>query len=90
MDCQRLSALFEGVGANLKRRLNVARINRDKSRDTAVRFNIENVPQIILLRQGKYYLYELPKYDFKSLETFAKDWYKNSKATVVPKEASPL
>lgn len=49
IDCQRLSAVWEAVGAALKNRANVARINKDTvGVKTAKRFRITKVPEFVL------------------------------------------
>lgn len=91
VDCQRLTAVWEAVAADLKTRMNVARVDKDgKGKETASRFNVKKAPEFIFLRQGKYYRYEITKYDIKSFVTFAQDWYKNAKAERVPVPLSPF
>nr|CAD7438301.1 unnamed protein product [Timema bartmani] len=91
VDCQRLQARWEAVGAKLKSRLNVARINRQTSGAvTARRLEIRDVPTFVLLRQGKLYRYNIPKYDVGSFAAFATDWYKNARAEPIPVPKSPL
>lgn len=91
IDCQRLTAVWEAVAADLKNRMNVARVEKDgKGRITADRFLIKDVPSFIFLRQGKYYRYEVGKHDIKSLVTFAQDWYKNVSPVKVPVPPSPF
>lgn len=49
MDCQRLSAVWEAVGAALKNRMNVARVNKDTvGVQTGKRFKVNKVPDFIL------------------------------------------
>ncbi|XP_055697737.1 thioredoxin domain-containing protein [Phlebotomus papatasi] len=91
VDCQRLNAVWEAVGANLKTRLNVARVNKGTlGASTARRFNVQKVPEFIFIRQGKYYKYEIKKFDVKSLVTFAQEWYKNATPHSVPVPQSPF
>ncbi|EAT38061.1 AAEL009995-PA [Aedes aegypti] len=91
VDCQRLTAVWEAVAGDLKTRMNVARIEKDgKGRATADRFLIKEVPSFIFLRQGKFYRYEIKKYDVKSFVTFAQDWYKNASPEKVPVPQSPF
>jgi thiol-disulfide isomerase/thioredoxin len=88
VDCQRLHAIYETIGAKLKMRMNVARVNRaTKGIQTAKRFKIETVPSFILVRQGKFYRYNLKKYDIESLVGFAQTWFKNvgAEKIIVPK-----
>lgn len=48
VDCQRLSAVWEAVGAALKSRMNVARVNKDYlGGKTAKRFNVSKAPEFI-------------------------------------------
>lgn len=50
VECQRLNAMFEGVGANLKLRMNTARVNIENGGvKTGKRFAVENTPEFILL-----------------------------------------
>uniref|UniRef100_A0A0A9YCS3 Thioredoxin domain-containing protein n=1 Tax=Lygus hesperus TaxID=30085 RepID=A0A0A9YCS3_LYGHE len=54
IDCQRLQARWETVGAKLKTRLNVARVNRKTTgRVTSRRFHIVEEPTFLLFRLGK-------------------------------------
>lgn len=85
VDCNRLTATWESVGAKLKTRMNVARVNKGmKGTQTAKRFKVENVPEFILLRQGKVYRYNLKKYDIDTFVGFATDWYRQISAERVP------
>lgn len=91
VDCQRLQARWEAVGAQLKTRLNVARVNRGGAgAATARRFEVYDVPSFLLFRQGKMYRYQIRKYDVASFVSFAQDWYKNVKGERVPVPKSPF
>jgi len=91
VDCQRLQARWEAVGAQLKTRLNVARVNRGGAgAATARRFEVFDVPMFMLFRQGKMYRYQIRKYDVASFVSFAQDWYKNVKGERVPVPKSPF
>lgn len=80
IDCGRLTATWESVGAQLKRRMNVAKVNRNtKGILTAKRFKVEKVPEFIFLRAGKYYRYNLKQYDVQSFVGFATTWYNKGK-----------
>lgn len=63
MDCQRLSAVWEAVGAALKNRMNVARVNKDTvGVQTGKRFKVNKVPDFILwvaLENGTFWNYNL-------------------------------
>lgn len=49
IDCQRLQARWEAVGAKLKTRMNTARVNRGTTGiNTARRFDVFHVPAFIL------------------------------------------
>lgn len=49
VECQRLNALWEGVGADLKLRMNTARVNIETGGvDTGKRFGVEKTPEFIL------------------------------------------
>lgn len=75
VDCQRLQARWEAVGAHLKSRLNVARVNRGTTgARTARRFNVFEVPTFLLFKQGKMYKYHNHDFDVKSFVAFAQDW----------------
>ncbi|CAH0729335.1 unnamed protein product, partial [Brenthis ino] len=91
VECQRLHAVWEGVGATLRGRINVARIDANLAGlNTAKRFKISKLPAFLFFRSGKVYKYDLPKSDIKSFVSFAQDWYKNSKADTVPLLSSPF
>ncbi|XP_017786007.1 PREDICTED: thioredoxin domain-containing protein [Nicrophorus vespilloides] len=91
VDCQRFQAQWEAVGAQLKSRLNVARVNRGSSgAATARRFDVFHVPAFVLFRQGKMYKYNIHKYDVPTFVSFARDWYKNVKAERVPLPKTPF
>ena len=54
--CQRLYAVWEAVGAKLRRTLNVARVNRlEAGITTAKRFGISESPEFILYVVGVCY-----------------------------------
>ena len=42
------------------------------------------------MRQGKYYKYEIKKYDVKSFVSFAQEWYKNATPQKVPVPPTPF
>lgn len=89
IDCQRMQAQWETVAAKLKIRMNVARVNRvAKGIQTAKRFKIDSSPEFILIRQGKFYRYNLKKYDIESFVGFATSWFKNVGAEKVKVPAS--
>lgn len=91
IECQRLQARWEAVGAHLKSRINVARVNRvTAGAKTARRFNVFDVPVFILFRKGKMYRYHEQDYQIKSLVVFAQDWYKNAKPEPIPVPKSPF
>ncbi|XP_026294009.1 thioredoxin domain-containing protein [Frankliniella occidentalis] len=91
VDCQRLQARWEAVGAKLKTRMNVARVNKGAAgAATGRRFGVQEVPSFILFRQGRLYRYQIPKYDVTSFASFATDWYKNAKAEKIPPPKSPF
>lgn len=91
IDCQRMQARWEAVGAHIKSRVNIARVNKATTgAATGRRFDIGSVPAFILFKQGKMYRYEIQKYDVQSLVSFAKDWYKNVKGERVPLPKSPF
>ncbi|XP_018322234.2 thioredoxin domain-containing protein [Agrilus planipennis] len=91
VDCQRLQARWEAVGAHLKTRMNIARVNRGSTgAATGRRFDVFDVPAFILFRQGKMYRYEIRNYDVKSLVSFATEFYKNIRAEKVPVPKSPF
>lgn len=91
IECQRLTAVWEAVGARLKSRMNVARINKDTvGIQTAKRFNILKAPEFIFIRQGKFYRYEIPNFDIESFVSFAQEFYKNARAEKVPVPSSPF
>ncbi|XP_050502706.1 thioredoxin domain-containing protein [Diabrotica virgifera virgifera] len=91
IECTRLQARWEAVGAHIRSRINIARIN--KGGDGAItgrRFEVTNVPSFILFRQGKLYRYHLQKYDVQSLVDFAQSWHKNVTPEKVPVPKSPF
>nr|CAH7769116.1 unnamed protein product [Callosobruchus chinensis] len=91
VECVRLQARWETVGAQLKSRLNVARVNSATTgAATARRFSVFNVPEFILFKQGKLYRYHLHKYDVNSLVDFALKLYKNINSENVPLPKSLL
>ncbi|CAG4915209.1 unnamed protein product [Colias eurytheme] len=91
VECQRLHAVWEGVGATLRGRVNVARVDANLAGAlTAKRFKVQKLPAFLFFRLGKVYRYDLPKNDIKSFVTFAQDWYKNVKAETVPLLSSPF
>lgn len=90
--CQRLYAVWEAVGATLKRRMNVARINRlENGMSTAKRFNVRESPEFIYIRQGKYFRYRLKEYTPKSFIEFAQNIHLvKTKPEVVPPLSNPM
>lgn len=91
IDCQRLGAVWEAVGAALRNRVNVARVDKDlRGVKTAKRFNVQKAPEFIFIRQGNYYRYDIRKYDVKSFVSFAQEFYRNSRAEKIKTPASPF
>ncbi|XP_034827980.1 thioredoxin domain-containing protein-like [Maniola hyperantus] len=91
VECQRLHAVWESVGATLRGRINVARVDANLAGlNTAKRFKVAKLPAFLFFRLGKVYRYDLPKRDIKSFVSFAQDWYKNSKGEPVPLLSSPF
>ncbi|GAB1859918.1 Thioredoxin domain-containing protein [Camponotus japonicus] len=91
VQCLRMVARWETVGAKLKQRVNVALINKSTTGvSTARRFNVYDTPQFIFFRHGKMYRYDTGRYDINSLVSFAKEWYKNVRAEKVPVPQSPF
>ncbi|XP_076173024.1 thioredoxin domain-containing protein [Ptiloglossa arizonensis] len=91
VECVRMMASWEAVGAKLKQRVNVARIDKyTTGASTTRRFNVQKTPEFIFFRHGKMYRYLISTYDINALVSFAKDWYKNARAEPVPVPQSPF
>lgn len=92
VECTRLGAMLEAVGAKLKfSYTNVARVNiGTKGTQTAKRFKVEKVPTFILIRKGKFYRYNLMKYDIESFFGFATKTFQNFGAETIKAQASPF
>ncbi|XP_043250046.1 thioredoxin domain-containing protein [Colletes gigas] len=91
VECVRMIARWEAVGAKLKQKVNVASINKyTTGASTARRFNVYEAPEFIFFRHGKMYRYQIPRYDINAFVWFAKDWYKNARAETVPVPQSPF
>ncbi|XP_031625070.1 thioredoxin domain-containing protein [Contarinia nasturtii] len=91
IDCQRLGAVWEAVGAALRNRVNVARVDKDfRGIKTAKRFGVQKAPEFIFIRQGNFYRYDIPKYDIKSFVSFAQEFYRNARAEKIKAPASPF
>ena len=91
VECVRMIARWEAVGAKLKQRVNVARIDKyTTGASTARRFSVYQAPEFIFFRLGKMYRYQIPKYDINSFVLFATYWYKNVRAEPVPVPQSPF
>ncbi|XP_012141214.1 thioredoxin domain-containing protein [Megachile rotundata] len=91
MEFIKMIARWEAVGAKLRRRINVARIDKHTTgASTGRRFNISETPEFIFFRHGKMYRYQIPKYDINSFVSFAKEWYRNARAETVPVPQSPF
>jgi len=90
-ECQHLIARWEAVGAKLKTRMNIARINRKTmGKNTARRFSVTDSPTFLFFRLGRMYRYNIPKYDVPSFVSFATDWYKNAPVSQVPLPKTPF
>ncbi|XP_017753928.1 PREDICTED: thioredoxin domain-containing protein isoform X2 [Eufriesea mexicana] len=91
VECVRMIARLEAVGAKLKQKINVARIDKSTTgASTARRFNVRETPTFIFFRHGKMYRYQIPKYDVNSFVSFVKEWYRNARAETVPVPQSPF
>ncbi|XP_044762058.1 thioredoxin domain-containing protein [Coccinella septempunctata] len=91
IECQRLQAIWEAVGAKIKSRTNIARVNRATTgAATARRFNIYEVPAFVFFRLGKMYRYNFGELDVDSLVTFAQNSYRHMKHESVPTPKTPF
>uniref|UniRef100_A0A336MJM0 CSON002057 protein n=1 Tax=Culicoides sonorensis TaxID=179676 RepID=A0A336MJM0_CULSO len=91
VDCQRLNALWEGVGANLKLRMNTARVNIETGGvETGKRFGVEKTPEFIFIRSGKFYRYPMNAYGIKAFVSFATHGFKNAKSEKIRVPESPF
>ncbi|KAF5285398.1 hypothetical protein FQA39_LY16652 [Lamprigera yunnana] len=91
VDCQRLQARWEAVGAQLKNKVNIARVNKGGAgAATARRFDVYDIPTFILFRKGKMYKYQIQKHDVASFVSFAQDWYKNVSGEKIPLPKAPF
>ncbi|KAL1502193.1 hypothetical protein ABEB36_007371 [Hypothenemus hampei] len=91
VECQRLQAKWEAVGAHVRNRMNVARVNRATTgAKTARRFDVFDVPTFVLFKKGKMYKYHNQDFEIKSFVAFAQDWHKNVKPQIVPVPKSPF
>lgn len=89
IECQRLQARWETVGAKLKNRVNVARVNRyiEGSR-TARRFGINQSPTFILLRRGVMYKFTSSDFTIESFLKFVEEDFKFTVKIQVPEPKS--
>jgi thiol-disulfide isomerase/thioredoxin len=88
---QRLQALWEAVGAELKGRINVARVDKSGAgAATGRRFEVKDTPAFVLFRHGKMYNYELDSLTVQNFVDFATDFFRNSKAQNIPVPKSPF
>ncbi|XP_071942295.1 uncharacterized protein [Antedon mediterranea] len=89
--CFALSASWEGAAARLQGRANFAYVDPTKNELLKRRFKIgDSLPVIMLFRQGKQYIYELPAKDPASLAVFAETGYQHAKGSPVSLQASPF
>ncbi|KAL5243061.1 hypothetical protein ACI65C_010471 [Semiaphis heraclei] len=89
IECQRLQARWETVGAKLKNRVNVARVNRYIGGSiTARRFAISQSPTFILLRRGVMYTYTSTDHTIQSFLKFVEEDYKFTVKGQVPQPKS--
>jgi len=89
IECQRLQARWETVGAKLKNRVNVARINRHiGGAITARRFSVNQSPTFVLLRRGVMYVYTLPDFTIESFLKFVEKDYQFTVKLQVPQPKS--
>ncbi|MGL4880605.1 MAG: thioredoxin [Waterburya sp.] len=51
--CQMMSPILEQVGANLRDRLQVVKIDTDKYPNLATKYNIDALPTLVLFKNGK-------------------------------------
>ncbi|MGL5939399.1 MAG: thioredoxin [Waterburya sp.] len=51
--CQMMSPILEQVGANLRDRLQVVKIDTDKYPNLATQYNIDALPTLVLFKNGK-------------------------------------
>nr|CAG4644057.1 EOG090X0856 [Lepidurus arcticus] len=88
---QRLMARWEALGASLKNRVNVAKVNvQGPGVSTANRLGVVDVPSFVFIRQGKMYRFDLPKHDLSMFVDFANGWYRNVPSKSVPVPPSPF
>ncbi|MGL5835878.1 MAG: thioredoxin [Waterburya sp.] len=51
--CQMMAPILEQVGANLRDRLQVVKIDTDKYPNLATKYNIDALPTLVLFKNGK-------------------------------------
>ncbi|XP_050432205.1 uncharacterized protein LOC126840481 [Adelges cooleyi] len=91
IECQRLQARWETVGAKLKNRANVARVNRHGAGSmVARRFSISQSPTFILIRRGALYKYTSSEFTIKSFLNFVLEDYKFTVKEEIPQPKSAL
>lgn len=57
---------------------------------TARRFGVQEVPTIILFKQGKMYHYGIPRYDVASFVAFAREQWRNARSEKIRPAKSPF
>lgn len=90
VECQRMQARWEAVGAKLKsQRTNVAVVNAGGSgAKTARRFRVDMVPTFILFKKGNMYSLNPRNADIDTFVSFAQEEYKSIRAVPVPQPTS--
>ncbi|XP_034130960.1 uncharacterized protein LOC117585547 isoform X2 [Drosophila guanche] len=87
--CQRLYAIWESVGGKLRRKFNIARMNRlETGILTATRLGILESPEFIFIRKGKMYRYITKTYRPEDFVKFAETGYLETSSQKVPEPAS--
>ncbi|XP_022229671.2 uncharacterized protein LOC111078996 isoform X2 [Drosophila obscura] len=87
--CQRLYAIWESVGGKLRRKFNIARMNRlETGISTAIRLGILESPEFIFIRQGKMYRYITKTYRPEDFVQFAETGYLETHSQKVPEPSS--
>ncbi|XP_034665910.1 uncharacterized protein LOC117899762 [Drosophila subobscura] len=89
--CQRLYAIWESVGGKLRRKFNIARMNRlETGILTATRLGILESPEFIFIRQGKMYRYITKTYRPEDFVKFAETGYLETNSQKVPEPPSSM
>ncbi|BFZ25998.1 hypothetical protein BsWGS_29037 [Bradybaena similaris] len=84
--CKNTLSVVESFGVKIYGQIKVAKISAHDSPRLTHRFRVANCPELVYIKHGKVYKYQLPTFDVASLKDFVENSYRNLEGEPIPDE----